>query len=184
MPGLHAAYEPRGSAVLRHAAGPVSLRFASLHRLAGAAVRRHATAAHGQATDCANRRAGGDWRWPQQPIWCWCRACCAPGACGRRRWRRWRTSPTSRVADHTRHDTMAGIAQSILAAAPERFALAGLSMGGYIAYEIVRQAPERVTQAGAARHGLARRYAGAHGSAAAAQCAGPARGCRRACRTS
>ena len=49
-----------------------------------------------------------------------------------------------RVADHTRHDTMAGIARSILAAAPERFALAGLSMGGYIAYEIVRQAPERV----------------------------------------
>jgi pimeloyl-ACP methyl ester carboxylesterase len=48
------------------------------------------------------------------------------------------------VADHTRHNTMAGIATSILAAAPERFALAGLSMGGYISYEIVRQAPERV----------------------------------------
>lgn len=50
------------------------------------------------------------------------------------------------VADHTRHDSMAGIAKSILAAAPERFALAGLSMGGYIAYEILRQAPERVTR--------------------------------------
>jgi len=50
------------------------------------------------------------------------------------------------VADHTRHDTMAGIAKSILAAAPERFALAGLSMGGYISYEIMRQAPERVTK--------------------------------------
>jgi pimeloyl-ACP methyl ester carboxylesterase len=48
------------------------------------------------------------------------------------------------VADHTGHDSLAGIARSILAAAPERFALAGLSMGGYIAYEIVRQAPERV----------------------------------------
>ena len=48
------------------------------------------------------------------------------------------------VADHTRHDTMEGIARSILAAAPERFALAGLSMGGYIAYEIIRQAPQRV----------------------------------------
>ena len=48
------------------------------------------------------------------------------------------------VADHTRHTTMAGIARSILKAAPDRFALAGLSMGGYIAYEIVRQAPERV----------------------------------------
>jgi pimeloyl-ACP methyl ester carboxylesterase len=48
------------------------------------------------------------------------------------------------VADHTRHDTMEAIARSILAAAPDRFALAGLSMGGYLAYEIVRQAPERV----------------------------------------
>ena len=50
------------------------------------------------------------------------------------------------VADHTRHDSMAGIARAILAAAPERFALAGLSMGGYIAFEIVRQAPERVAR--------------------------------------
>lgn len=50
------------------------------------------------------------------------------------------------VADHTRHDTLAGIARSILRAAPERFALAGLSMGGIIAFEIVRQAPERVTR--------------------------------------
>lgn len=50
------------------------------------------------------------------------------------------------VADHTRHDTMTGIAESILAAAPSRFALAGLSMGGYIAFEVMRLAPERVTR--------------------------------------
>jgi pimeloyl-ACP methyl ester carboxylesterase len=50
------------------------------------------------------------------------------------------------VANHRRHRTMRGIARSILASAPRRFALAGLSMGGYIAYEIVRQAPERVTK--------------------------------------
>jgi pimeloyl-ACP methyl ester carboxylesterase len=50
------------------------------------------------------------------------------------------------VANHRRHRTMRGIARSILAAAPRRFALAGLSMGGYIAYEIVRQAPRRVTK--------------------------------------
>lgn len=50
------------------------------------------------------------------------------------------------VADHTRHDSMEGIARSILEAAPPRFALAGLSMGGYIAYEIIRQAPDRVTR--------------------------------------
>jgi pimeloyl-ACP methyl ester carboxylesterase len=50
------------------------------------------------------------------------------------------------VADHTRHDTMDAIARSILAAAPERFALAGLSMGGFISYAILRQAPQRVTR--------------------------------------
>lgn len=50
------------------------------------------------------------------------------------------------IADHTRHDSMAALARSILGAAPERFALAGLSMGGYLAYEIVRQAPGRVTK--------------------------------------
>ncbi len=50
------------------------------------------------------------------------------------------------VADHTGHDTMARIAASILATAPPRFALAGLSMGGYIAFEIMRQAPMRVTK--------------------------------------
>jgi pimeloyl-ACP methyl ester carboxylesterase len=41
---------------------------------------------------------------------------------------------------------MAAIAGRILAAAPPRFALAGLSMGGYVALEIVRQAPDRVTR--------------------------------------
>jgi pimeloyl-ACP methyl ester carboxylesterase len=48
------------------------------------------------------------------------------------------------IANHRRHRTIKGIARSILAKAPRRFALAGLSMGGYIAYEIVRQAPGRV----------------------------------------
>lgn len=50
------------------------------------------------------------------------------------------------VADVTRHDTMAAMAGAVLAAAPERFALAGLSMGGYVAHEIMRQAPHRVTR--------------------------------------
>lgn len=49
-------------------------------------------------------------------------------------------------ADHTSHDSMAAIAGAILAAAPPRFALCGLSMGGYIAFEIMRQAPARVTR--------------------------------------
>jgi pimeloyl-ACP methyl ester carboxylesterase len=48
------------------------------------------------------------------------------------------------VADHTRHDTVSGIARAVLAAAPDRFALCGLSMGGYIAFEVMRHAPDRV----------------------------------------
>lgn len=49
------------------------------------------------------------------------------------------------VADHTRSDTMAGVAADVLREAPfERFALAGLSMGGYVALEIVRRAGQRV----------------------------------------
>ena len=57
----------------------------------------------------------------------------------------WRFGPVT-VANHTRDDTMAAIAKRILAAAPPRFALAGLSMGGYIALEIVRQAADRVAK--------------------------------------
>ena len=55
----------------------------------------------------------------------------------------WRLGPVM-VADHTRDDSMAGIAGRILANAPPRFVLMGLSMGGYTAFEILRQAPERV----------------------------------------
>lgn len=51
---------------------------------------------------------------------------------------------TCRVGDLTRAEDMRGLAESVLAAAPERFALAGLSMGGYTALEIMRQAPGRV----------------------------------------
>jgi pimeloyl-ACP methyl ester carboxylesterase len=57
----------------------------------------------------------------------------------------WRFGPVM-IADHTRDDSMTAIARRILAAAPPRFALAGLSMGGYIAFEIMRQAPERVAK--------------------------------------
>jgi pimeloyl-ACP methyl ester carboxylesterase len=48
------------------------------------------------------------------------------------------------VADHGVADSLEAIAASILAKAPERFALVGLSMGGYVAYEILRQQPQRV----------------------------------------
>lgn len=52
----------------------------------------------------------------------------------------------SAVADHTQDASMEAIARRALQQAPERFALVGLSMGGYIALEIVRQAPQRVTR--------------------------------------
>jgi pimeloyl-ACP methyl ester carboxylesterase len=50
------------------------------------------------------------------------------------------------VANHIRDDSMGAIARRILAEAPPRFALAGHSMGGYIAFEIMRQAPDRVAK--------------------------------------
>lgn len=57
----------------------------------------------------------------------------------------WRTGPVT-VADHTRDDSMGAIARRILQSAPERFVLAGLSMGGYICFELLRQAPKRIAK--------------------------------------
>ena len=51
-----------------------------------------------------------------------------------------------RVADFTTQDSVAAMARSVLEMMPERFALAALSMGGYVAFEVMRQAPERVTR--------------------------------------
>ncbi|MDX2223346.1 MAG: alpha/beta hydrolase, partial [Rhodospirillaceae bacterium] len=48
------------------------------------------------------------------------------------------------VADLTQDDGIAAMAERVLAAAPRSFCLAGLSMGGYVAQEIMRQAPQRV----------------------------------------
>ena len=50
------------------------------------------------------------------------------------------------VADLTLDDRVDAMAARALAAVEGRFALAGLSMGGYVALEIMRQAPERVTR--------------------------------------
>jgi pimeloyl-ACP methyl ester carboxylesterase len=57
----------------------------------------------------------------------------------------WRCGPVT-VAGHQHDDSMAAIAARILATAPPRFALAGLSMGGYLAFEILRQAAPRVAR--------------------------------------
>ncbi len=51
------------------------------------------------------------------------------------------------VADLTEYETMKEMAKSVLRDAPwKEFALAGLSMGGYVALELMRQAPQRVTR--------------------------------------
>ena len=42
------------------------------------------------------------------------------------------------------HDSIGAMAQATLDEAPERFALGGFSMGGYVCFEILRRAPERV----------------------------------------
>jgi pimeloyl-ACP methyl ester carboxylesterase len=50
------------------------------------------------------------------------------------------------VGDTLSDDTLQGMAQRILDQAPETFALAGVSMGGMVALQIMRIAPQRVTQ--------------------------------------
>lgn len=50
------------------------------------------------------------------------------------------------MADHRRDDSLEEIAARLLANAPAQFALVGLSMGGYVAFEVLRQAPERVAK--------------------------------------
>lgn len=55
----------------------------------------------------------------------------------------WPYGPVT-IASTLEGDTIAAMAAAILRAAPPRFALAGISMGGYICMEILRQAPERV----------------------------------------
>jgi pimeloyl-ACP methyl ester carboxylesterase len=57
----------------------------------------------------------------------------------------WRYGPVT-VADHRRDADIKAIAARILKDAPPRFALLGLSFGGYIAFEMMRQAPARIAK--------------------------------------
>jgi pimeloyl-ACP methyl ester carboxylesterase len=49
-----------------------------------------------------------------------------------------------RFSDHTRDETIAGMAQRLLDEAPPRFHLVAHAMGGFTAFEVMRHAPERV----------------------------------------
>lgn len=50
------------------------------------------------------------------------------------------------IGDISGQDSIAAIARAVLATAPPRFALAGLSMGGIVAMQIAAEAPERVAR--------------------------------------
>jgi pimeloyl-ACP methyl ester carboxylesterase len=49
-----------------------------------------------------------------------------------------------KIADLTRQESISALAAEVLAEAPQTFALAGFSFGGYVAQEIARQAPHRI----------------------------------------
>ena len=59
--------------------------------------------------------------------------------------RRLSQSAIVQIADYGSSDSIKKMAESVLRIAPARFALAGHSMGGRVAFEIVRRVPERVT---------------------------------------
>ena len=50
-----------------------------------------------------------------------------------------------RIADITAQESTGAMAAAVLAGAPQRFALAGFSLGGYVALEVLRQAAPRLT---------------------------------------
>lgn len=52
------------------------------------------------------------------------------------------------VVDHGQADSLSAMAQQLLEQAPRHFAIAGHSMGGRVALEVMRLAPERVTHLG------------------------------------
>lgn len=49
------------------------------------------------------------------------------------------------IADNDSSDSLPGMAEAIIASPLERFAIAGHSMGGRVALEVIRRVPERVT---------------------------------------
>ena len=66
-------------------------------------------------------------------------------------------------------DSIAAMARRVLAHAPPRFALAGHSMGGRVALEVVRSAPERVERLALLDTGYEARQPGEHGAQEARQ---------------
>jgi pimeloyl-ACP methyl ester carboxylesterase len=72
------------------------------------------------------------------------------------------------IADHKQIDSLGGMAEAILSRCPERFAVAGHSMGGRVALEIFRRAPDRLTGIALMDTNYTARAAGAAGDSEAA----------------
>lgn len=68
-----------------------------------------------------------------------------------------------RVVDHGTEDSVTGMAERLLASAPAQFAIAGHSMGGRVALEVLRLAPQRVLRLALLDTGYQARAAGAAG---------------------
>jgi pimeloyl-ACP methyl ester carboxylesterase len=61
------------------------------------------------------------------------------------------------------HTSLVKMAEAVLASAPEKFALAGHSMGGRVAFEVYRLAPQRVTRIAVMNTGVVPRPKGEAG---------------------
>jgi pimeloyl-ACP methyl ester carboxylesterase len=79
------------------------------------------------------------------------------------------TLTTIEILDHGSLDSLDGMAQAILDRAPKRFAIAGHSMGGRAALEVIRRAPDRVAGIALMDTAYAPRPAGATGEREAEQ---------------
>lgn len=71
----------------------------------------------------------------------------------------------STCADYGTLDSLPAMAELVLRAAPPRFSVAGHSMGGRIAFEVFRLAPERVRRIAMFNSGVVPRAAGGAGAA-------------------
>jgi pimeloyl-ACP methyl ester carboxylesterase len=79
------------------------------------------------------------------------------------------TAATIVISDHGSIDSLGKMAEAILRSAPARFAIAGHSMGGRVALEVFRRAPDRIEGMALMDTAYAPRPAGAPGEAEAAQ---------------
>ena len=76
---------------------------------------------------------------------------------------RFGTWPFARCADYGDLDSIPAMAEAVLQAAPDRFSIAGHSMGGRVALEIYRRAPKRVARIALLNTGYLPLAAGAAG---------------------